>query len=95
MSDYGAERVAYESLNGPKELTENASAQEQPAPDSHDEDDDGEDRFDRLKLRAYQFNRLKYYYGVIECDTAETANKIYTECDGMEYESSCTRLDLR
>jgi hypothetical protein len=104
MSDYGAKRIEYERLHGPQELTTSSinqkGDQDVTAPDQNfnfdDEfEGDEEDNLDRLKLRTYQFNRLKYYYAIVECDNEETATKIYTECDGMEYESSCTRLDLR
>jgi hypothetical protein len=111
LSDYGRERLEYERLHGPKELTESSGndkkiteefddneSESDESERNYDEDDiTGEmgGKFDRRKLRMYQFNRLRYYYAVIECDSSETAHKIYTECDGMEYESSSTRLDLR
>ncbi|XP_024123199.1 ESF1 homolog isoform X3 [Oryzias melastigma] len=85
-SEFGKERLKEEETRGPPELKALAD-------DS--EDDTEEERVYREKIRDYQFKRLKYFYAVVECDSAETAAKIYEECDGFEYESSCSVLDLR
>lgn len=86
LSDFGRERVQQETSQGPKEL--------RALPDDS-EDDTEEEKVYREKLRDYQFKRLKYYFAVVECDSSDTAAQIYSECDGFEYESSCSVLDLR
>uniref|UniRef100_A0A1A8DJS0 ESF1, nucleolar pre-rRNA processing protein, homolog n=1 Tax=Nothobranchius kadleci TaxID=1051664 RepID=A0A1A8DJS0_NOTKA len=85
-SEFGKERLKVEETQGPPEL--------KVLPDES-EDDTEEERVYREKLRDYQFKRLKYFYAVLECDSVDTAVKIYDECDGFEYESSCSVLDLR
>ncbi|XP_051867006.1 ESF1 homolog isoform X2 [Pristis pectinata] len=87
-SEFGKEKMKEEELHGPVELLGNN------LPENADEDT-SEQRIIREKVREYQFKRLKYYYAVVECDSLETANKLYEECDGMEYESSSSFLDLR
>ncbi|NXB47725.1 ESF1 protein, partial [Leucopsar rothschildi] len=82
-SEFGKERLKEEEQKGPVELFE--------LPENTTEDDG----IYREKLREYQFKRLKYFYAVVECDSPETANKIYEECDGLEFESSCSFIDLR
>ncbi|KAM4772783.1 ESF1 homolog [Rhinophrynus dorsalis] len=82
-SEYGKERLKEEELHGPLELKN--------VPEDAAEDQG----ILKEKLREYQFKRLKYYFAVVECDSPETANKIYEECDGLEFESSCSFVDLR
>jgi len=97
MSDFGKERLAEEDDLGPKELRKEAA-------DNEDESDgelvgDMDEKMTETmalnRVRQYQVNKLKYYYAVVDFDTPETANMVYTECDGKEYELSASRFDLR
>ncbi|XP_050476151.1 ESF1 homolog [Bombus huntii] len=90
-SEFGIQRMKEEEIKGPKELTEINKEKE----NENGSDDEEGSAYHMEKLRQYQLNRLKYYYAVVDFDSAETANKIYTECDGIEYESTATKLDLR
>jgi hypothetical protein len=106
-SEFGKERIEKEETMGPpKEIFKSQTTLD----DENDDDDeevteasliknqleegDGQD-FDQEALRKYQLDRLKYYYAVIECDTAQTAKHIYQNCDNTEYESSANFFDLR
>uniref|UniRef100_A0A2K6GSY4 ESF1 RRM domain-containing protein n=1 Tax=Propithecus coquereli TaxID=379532 RepID=A0A2K6GSY4_PROCO len=80
---FGKERMKEEQVQGPVELS------------NIPEDAPEKDWASREKLRDYQFKRLKYYYAVVDCDSPETASKIYEDCDGLEFESSCSFIDLR
>lgn len=86
-SEFGKERMAEEDIKGPKELTTVAE-------DDEEEVDEESEEY-REKLRQYQLNRLKYFYAVVEFDSAKSADIVYKECDGLEYESTANKLDLR
>ncbi|KDD72917.1 hypothetical protein H632_c2737p0, partial [Helicosporidium sp. ATCC 50920] len=55
----------------------------------------GDGEIDDERLRVYERSRLRYYYAVVECASAEVASKIYDECDGMEFLLSACKFDLR
>uniref|UniRef100_A0A915BUV8 NUC153 domain-containing protein n=1 Tax=Parascaris univalens TaxID=6257 RepID=A0A915BUV8_PARUN len=85
LSDFGKERLEEEEQLGPR------------IPQMSDciDDVDELDKNTREALRAYQLDRMRYYYAIIECDHAQTAAAIYDQCDGVEFESSSVRMDLR
>ncbi|XP_038072502.1 ESF1 homolog [Patiria miniata] len=88
-SEYGLEKMREEDARGPAELVEDGGKSEEIGDDRHD------DNLLQEKLRKYQLQRLKYYYAVVDCDSVGTAAALYDHCDGMEYQSSSTKLDLR
>ncbi|OAL45301.1 hypothetical protein IQ07DRAFT_576782 [Pyrenochaeta sp. DS3sAY3a] len=66
---------------------------EQPQDKAQDENT-GEE-FDSTALRSYQLDRLRYYYAVITCSSADVAKSIYENLDGREYLTSANFFDLR
>lgn len=89
-SDYGLERMKEEETKGPSIFRdEDKSKQTQ-----EDDSSSGEDVED-AKLRAYERSKLRYYYAIAEFDSEKTAAVVYKECDGMEFEKTATKFDLR
>ena len=93
-SSFGKERMQREAVEGPPR---DLFLKQEDSEESDEEErtrDDGQD-YDEAALRKYQLERLRYYYAIIECDSAETAFHVYKACDGVEFERSANFLDLR
>ncbi|XP_052196010.1 pre-rRNA-processing protein esf1 [Diospyros lotus] len=87
-SEFGLKRMEEEALHGPVGLFDDDK-------EKNESDDDDDDEIDNEKLRAYELSRLRYYYAVVECDSIATADYLYKTCDGVEFERSSNKLDLR
>ncbi|KAA8497655.1 Pre-rRNA-processing protein esf1 [Porphyridium purpureum] len=46
-------------------------------------------------IRKYELDKMRYYFAVVEFDSAESANAVYKECDGLEFGSSGNLFDMR
>ncbi|XP_009767399.1 pre-rRNA-processing protein esf1 [Nicotiana tabacum] len=90
-SEFGLKRMEEEAVHGPVGLFDDENGKNE---DSDDDDDDN-DEIDNEKLRAYEMSRLRYYYAVVECDSSATADYLYKTCDGVEFERTSNKLDLR
>ena len=110
-SEFGKERMRNEDTEGPprqlfkdakrkKDHDDDKARQAKPK-DNEDstklqlaKEGDDED-FDSTTLRAYQLDRLRYFYAVMQCSDKQTAKEIYDATDGREYLSSSNLIDLR
>jgi hypothetical protein len=70
------------------------SEDEEPSKIDNENPETGEE-FDSTALRSYQLDRLRYYYAVITCSSANVAKSIYDNLDGREYLTSANFFDLR
>ncbi|KAM3162133.1 Pre-rRNA-processing protein ESF1 [Lachancea thermotolerans] len=103
-SEFGKERLAKEETEGPpREIFKSKKKGKKSHGDDSDEEltvkdlyEEGDaDDFDAKSLRRYQLERLRYYYAVVYCNNKQTAESIYKNCDGTEYESTANMFDLR
>jgi hypothetical protein len=101
MSNIGKESLEAEEKHGPQGIWREKEAEEEQPQWRKSWKDLLKDRasdnsaFDERKLREYEKERLKYFYAVIECDSKRTAEYIYKECDGNQFEHSNLTFDLR
>ncbi|KAG5539021.1 hypothetical protein RHGRI_019543 [Rhododendron griersonianum] len=83
-SEFGLKRMEEEAVRGPVLLF-----------DDDKEQNESDDEIDVKKLREYELSRLRYYYAVVDCDSRATADYLYKSYDGIEFERSSNKLDLR
>lgn len=79
----------------PVEESEEVSSQCDEDSNSVVEGREEDDEIDMEKLRAYELEKLRYYYAVAEFSSAQAALHVYIECDGLEIERTGNVLDCR
>ena len=102
-SEYGMKEMAKENEQGPDKEIFNTEAivktgeekEEEEEDDDDDEINSSNEGFDPVELRKYELKKLKYYYAIAYCDSVETANMLYNECDGLEIERTQSFMDMR
>lgn len=100
LSDFGEKRLAQEKHHGPKQVFEELK-------EKYEKQGllGGRTKADSTAIqsminndplvRQYEIDRLKYYYAVLTFDSERAADWVYENCDGLEFEKSGMRIDLR
>jgi hypothetical protein len=78
-----------------EDLSEGSDSEAEEESKANFQNDDTGEEFDSTALRSYQMDRLRYYYAVITCSSANAAKAIYDNLDGREYLTSANFFDLR
>lgn len=98
-SDYGIERMKIEDKQGPGVFfTSKGGASSSDSDDEgSDSDDSGSEgkEVDKDALRAYERSKLRYFFAIAEFSDKKIAKYIYDACDGLEFDRSSSRFDLR
>lgn len=93
----GMDRLHTEVTQGPRAIFGNETGE--PVQNDADEaDEDAEEIGDEdalERIRQYEREKLRYYFAIAEFDSTQTANRVYCECDGTEFERSGNVVDLR
>ncbi|KFK37577.1 hypothetical protein AALP_AA3G001400 [Arabis alpina] len=90
-SEFGLQRMKEEETHGPAIDGDKKNEDDE---EEEEEEEEDEDEINQ-KVRAYEISRLKYYHAVAVCDSSATADFLYKSCDGIEFERSSNKLDLR
>ncbi|KAJ1606233.1 Vir-like protein [Cryptosporidium canis] len=91
-SKFGKDRMDYEYTRGPLIGNEKSDNNKETTALELSNDITEEDY---EAIRKYQVEKSLYYYAVVECDSIETAVKLYDELDGMEAEFCIDSLEIR
>ncbi|KAJ1700832.1 hypothetical protein LUZ63_000611 [Rhynchospora breviuscula] len=107
-SEFGLKCMDIEATHGPSALLDMQDDDDKVHDDvdaDGDEDDDTSDDDGNEsdvdeekindKLRAYELNKLRYYYAVVVCDSSATADYLYQTLDGTEFLKTSNVFDLR
>lgn len=78
--DSADEGTSDEELGG----SEESGGEEEDSGEDSGDDEAADGEVDPERLRLYERSKLRWYYAIVECDSAETANHLYDQCDGME-----------
>lgn len=99
-SDFGLSMMAEEDVNGPaiykdSDDEEEGESSDDGKPASKARKEERKQTLDEIKLRRYELNKLRYYFAVVTCDSAETAAALYGALDNQEIEMTSNKLDMR
>ncbi|KAL0909701.1 hypothetical protein M5K25_020592 [Dendrobium thyrsiflorum] len=85
-SEFGLKCMEVEAVRGPTSLIRDDEEISEEEPDTEVINE---------KLRAYEMNKLRYYYAVAVFDSRATANHVYNTLDGTELTRTSNVFDLR